>query len=171
MTKPDIERYINKIAEKSRVLAGLCTITTSAEASRYTTKLILFDFKEVSSIILEVMERLSSKVSVLEIYDATVALEKMEKIVLAELEALQMTEKQPQFSAALKSSLLTLLSAVKKCCSDYMHSAAKVCSLGDSLSPRTLLTSTPFFLHRILPRSLSQPPAFGQRLGGTPSPP
>ena len=45
LTKVEMERYINKIAEKTRLLARLCAITTASEASKYTTKLVLFDFK------------------------------------------------------------------------------------------------------------------------------
>jgi hypothetical protein len=45
ITKAEMERYINKIADKTRLLARLCAITTAAEASKYTTKLVLFDFK------------------------------------------------------------------------------------------------------------------------------
>jgi len=124
LTKSEMERYINKIAEKTRLLARLCAITTASEASKYTTKLVLFDFKvggvwlmqyfgwnlkksficiyysyfldkqEVSTIILEVMDKFSTHVAVTEIYDATVALEKMEKFVISELEVLQTRGKQ-----------------------------------------------------------------------------
>ena len=45
LTKAEMEKYINKIAEKTRLLARLCSITTASEAAKYTTKLVLFDFK------------------------------------------------------------------------------------------------------------------------------